>query len=472
MPSTVAGRADRRSRTEQLRRALPVPVHVPGDPAYDTLRLPWNLAVEQRPAAVTLPTTTSDVAAVVRAATGLGLRVAAQATGHNAGPLPELGDVVLLRTDRMTSIDVVPAPDGLRLRVGAGTLWQDAVDAAARVGTSVLHGSSPDVGVVGYSLGGGLGWYARRLGLATNSVTGAEVVLADGTRVWADDEHESELFWALRGGGGNAGVVTRLEFRTYPFTTAYAGMLVWDARRIAEVLPRWASWAVGARDSVTTSFRRLHLPPVPEVPAPFRGRELVIVDGAVLEDDDVASEVIAPLRGLRPDMDTFARVPTNILPRLHMDPETPTAGVSGSTVLERLPGAAVDVLLGTIAAGGPAPLPLVELRQLGGALARPAPDAGVMPLVPGQFVLFAGAPAMTSEAAADGRRAADALVRAMQPWSTGRPLLNFTESPIDAGAAFDPDLRARLHAVRRAVDPDGVLVANHPVTPVGVASPR
>src|SRR4051794_20369511 len=174
-------------------------VSLPGDPGYDAARQPWNVAVDQRPAAVAYPANADEAAAVVRAAAAAGLRVAPQSTGHNPGPLAERGldDVVLVRTSAMTSVEI----DAERqiATVGAGVLWLDVVEAAAQHGLATLHGSSPDVGVSGYSLGGGMGWFARKLGLQTNSVTGATIVTADGEIRHVDassDGVDADLFWA------------------------------------------------------------------------------------------------------------------------------------------------------------------------------------------------------------------------------------------------------------------------------------
>ena len=245
-------------------------VHLPGDPGYDEARMPWNVAVDQRPAAVAYPACADEVSEIVRAAAASGLRVAPQGTGHNAGPLGRLDDVVLLRTSAMTGVHIDPAR---RIaRVEAGVLWLDVVEAAAAHGLAALHGSSPDVGVVGYTLGGGIGWYARQLGMATNSVTAVELVLGDGTQVRADEDTNPDLFWAVRGGGGSFGVVTAMEFRLFDIDTAYAGMLLWDQEHAEKVLRAWAEWTVDAPDCVTTSFRMLNLPPMPELPEFLRGR--------------------------------------------------------------------------------------------------------------------------------------------------------------------------------------------------------
>lgn len=446
---------------EGLRGLCAGAVHLPGDLGYDLARMPWNVAFDQRPAAVAYPASTADVVDVVRAAAAAGLRVAPQGTGHNAGPLGSLADVVLLRTSAMTGVSVDPA--ACRVRVRAGTLWQAAVEAAAAHGLTVLHGSSPDVGVVGYSLGGGIGWYARSLGLQANAITAAEIVTADGRVLAVDADHEPERFWALRGGGGNVGVVTELEFRAFPFTTAYAGMLVWDWSRAAAVVPAWADWAVDAPEAATTALRLMQLPPIPDIPEPFRGRQLVIVDGAVTAADDEAQAILAPLRALAPEMDTFARVPTASLTRLHMDPEEPTPAVSQTATLPAMPPEAVEALLATAGPGSGSSLLMTELRQLGGALARPAPGAGALPALDGQFVLLALGLAITPEMGAQSQQDARRIAAAMAPWDTGRRYLNFTEEAVDVAAGYDAEQWQRLQAVAAAADPAGRVVANHGV---------
>src|SRR4051794_9908748 len=415
------------TRAESLRGLCGGNVHLPGDPGYDAASTPWNVAVRQRPAAVAVPRDAADVSAVVRAAAAAGLRVAPQSTGHNAGPLAAHGldDVVIVRTSSLTDVEVDEAR-GI-VRVGGGTLWEAAVDAAAAVGQTVLHGSSPDVGIAGYSLGGGMGWYARKLGLATNSLTAVEVVIGDGTLVRADAETNAELFWALRGGGGNFGVVTALEFAMFPIETAYAGMLVWDQVHAEQVLRTWAQWAPGAPDEVTTSFRLLNLPPLPELPEGFRGRSLVVIDGAVLDTDERAEAILADLRALHPELDTFGRVPAKSLVRLHMDPEGPTPAVSDSAMLDALPDDALAAFLEAAGPGSGTSLLAAELRQLGGALGRPHPGGGVLSHLDGTFAMFAVGVAPTPEMAAQGQADARRLVAALTPYSSGRSYLNFAE---------------------------------------------
>ena len=438
-------------------------VHLPGDPGYDAARMPWNVAVDQRPAAVARPRTVSDVQDVVRAAVAAGLRVAAQSTGHNAGPLVAHGldDVVVVRTERMRDVTI----DATRriARVEGGALWMDATESAGDHGLAALHGSSPDVGIAGYSLGGGIGWYARKLGLASNSLTAVELVLADGQHVRADASENRELFWALRGGGGNFGVVTALEFRLYPIETAYAGMLVWDRDHAERVLRRWADWAPEAPDAVSTSFRFLDLPPLPTIPEPLRGRSLVVIDGAVLGCDAEARSILGMLRGLGPEIDTFDRVPARSLTRLHMDPEGPTPSVSDGTLISGLGDAAVDTLLEQVGPGSTSSLLSTELRQLGGALGRAPEGHGALATIDAAYAVFAVAVAATPEMAMQGQLDAHQLTGSLEPWSTGRSYLNLAENEVDARTGYSESAWLQLKGIRSAYDPDDRFLANHRV---------
>jgi FAD/FMN-containing dehydrogenase len=438
-------------------------VHLPGDPGYDEARLAWNRAVDQRPAAVAVPRTAHDVSRLVRLAGEQGLRVAPQSTGHNAGPLAQRGldDVVLAKLSALAEVGI--DPDRRVARVGGGALWDRCVTAAAADGLAALHGSSPDVGIAGYSLGGGLGWYGRALGLAANHVTAAEIVIGDGTIVRTDAAHDPELLWALRGGGGSFGVVTALEFSLFDIATAYAGMMIFDIGRAEEVLRCWAPWAAAAPDEVTTAFRILHLPPLPELPPFLSGRSVVVIDGAVLADDDAADRVLAELRALRPEMDTFLRMPAAALSRLHMDPEGSAAAVGGSTMLAGLPDAGIDAFLGAAADRSSTSLMVAELRQLGGALARPAVDGGAVSHLDGQFLAFGTGMVFGPEMARRVGADVDAFTAALAPWTGGRTYLNFTENAVDPRRGYDDVTWRQLAGIRSAVDPRGVFAANHPV---------
>ncbi|MGY1740019.1 MULTISPECIES: FAD-binding oxidoreductase [unclassified Blastococcus] len=453
MPTPAAVRA------EALRGLCGGSVHLPGDPAYDLARSPWNLQGADRPAAVAYPAFPDEVAEVLRTAAAAGLSVAPQGTGHGAPPLQgHLAEAVLLRTAAMTELSV---DDGRRTaRVGAGVLWGDVADAAGREGLAARHPSSPDVGVVGYSLGGGIGWYARALGLQCNAVTAVELVLADGTWVRATADREADLFWALRGGAAPLGVVTALEFDLLPLETVVAGHLTWDAAEVERVLPAWVRWCAQAPVAATTSFRVLDLPASDAVPAQLRGRRLAMVDGAVLGDDATAAEVLAPLRALRPEVDTVARVPAASLVRLHLEPEGPTPAYASSTLLGGLPDAALAAVVAAVGPGSG--LAAAELRQLGGVLARPDPDGGALASLDGQFLAlglgFEGGP----DDWARQREAAARFLAALEPWATGRRYLPMLDDRTDTRKVFPPGVHARLSAIRRRVDPTGLFVSPHP----------
>jgi FAD/FMN-containing dehydrogenase len=437
-------------------------VHLPGDVAFDEVRLPWNLQVDVRPAAVAYPAFPSEVADVVRAAASSGLRVAPQGTGHGAPPLAgRLGDAVLLRTSAMTELQV----DAARrtARVGAGVRWGDVVDRAGRVGLAALHTSSPSVGVVGSSLGGGLSWYSRHAGLQCSAITAVELVLADGTFVRATDGTDSDLLWAARGGGGGFGVVTALEFDLLPVPSAYAGMLAWDWRHAHRVLHAWSQWAGDAPETVTSIARLLQAPDAPWLPAEVRGRRLVVVDAVGTGDPEQVARVLAPLRALRPDLDTFDHVPAADVARLHLDPEAPTAVHAHSVLLSDLPERAVEALVAAAGPGSGSELLFVELRQLGGALSRPAPRGGALDRMDGSFLVL-GVGTDTGAGWDAVRHDSHRVMRALQPWVTGSTYLLMADEQVDERRGWPAASWRRLESLRAAADPTGLFVPPRAVT--------
>jgi FAD/FMN-containing dehydrogenase len=440
-----------------------VTIHLPGDAGYDRARTLWNTAVDLRPAAVAEPVTAAEVSAVVAASRQLGLKVAPVSTGHNAGPLVQhdLASTVLVTLEAMRKVEIDPMT--AMAKVQGGAQWGDVIDAAGEHGLACLHGSSPDVGVGGYLLGGGIFLYARRLGMATSSLTAVEIVLADGQLVRADRTQHQSLFWALRGGGGSFGIVTSFEFSLYPLATVHAGMMVWDIDDAERVVRAWAEWAPEAAEEITTSMRILNLPQSPDIPESVGGRPVVCMDGAVLADEVRAQRILAPLRQLSPKVDTFAQVPPSSIARLHMDPEGPTPVTADTALLGRLTDEAVDAFLACVGPGTEHSLLSAELRQLGGALARRHPDGGALSRLDGSFLLFAAAIADTAENEARGRRDAAGLVESLSPWGTGRRYLNFAEAPVDVGDNYGEREWLTLTRVKAAYDPESVFAANHPV---------
>jgi FAD/FMN-containing dehydrogenase len=446
-----------------LRARLAGDVFVPGDAEWDEARLAWNLAVDQRPAAVAFPESADDVVAIVDFARDHALRVSAQGTGHSASPLDPLGDTVLVKTSRMRGVEI--DPESRVARVQAGVLWAEATAAAAEHGLAALSGSSPDVGVVGYTLGGGVSWLARKHGLAANSILAVELVTAGGRLIRVDRENDPELFWALRGGGGSFGVVTALEFSLYPIREVYAGAMFWPLERAAEILHAWREWIETVPGEVTSVGRIMQFPPIPQIPEPFRGRSFVLVEAVFAGDEAGGAELVQPLRELGPELDTFATTPVPALSKLHMDPEQPVPSKGDGMMLADLPAEAVDALLAAAGPGSGSPLLSLEVRHLGGAVAERSPEHGALDALDARFGVYAVGMAMAPEMGAAVEARIRVVRSALEPWDAGQTFLNFTERPVDGELLFGAETYRRLQEVKAQYDPANLFRANHPVSP-------
>ena len=435
----------------------------PGHPDYDAATLTFNTLVDLRADAVVAPANEAEAIAAVQYARRHGLRIAPQATGHNAAPLGALDGTMLISTSKLQSIDIDVATR--RVRVGAGVKWEKVVPHLSAKGLAGLHGSSPDVGIAGYSLGGGMGWLARKHGLQTNSVTAFEIVLADGRFVRADQYHEPDLFWALRGGNGNFGVVTAIEFAVYPVEELYAGAMFFPIERAGDVIHTWNASLASYPEELMTWAVMIRFPDLPEVPDVVRGGEYAILMAAYLGDEAEGQRLLRPIRELGPAMDTFAMVPPIALADLAMDPPEPLPFESKHDLLEELTPQAIDEMLDVVGAGTGSPVVLFQLRHLGGALSRRAPHAGARAALPGTVSLFAGGVAM--DAATGERIAADlaGVQRAVADLRAGH-YPNFVEEPADARSFFDDITWARLRRVKAAVDPGDVFKGNFHIPPV------
>ena len=433
----------------------------PGDHRYDLARQAWNLAVDQRPPLVAMPRTTAEVRAVVDYARLLDLRLAIQGTGHGAAARRDLTGTVLVNMSGMKGVEIDPVARVARVKAGA--IWADVVEAAAAHGLAALHGSAPDVGVVGYSLGGGIGWLARRYGLSSSSVLAVEVVTPAGEALRADAATNPDLFWALRGGGGSFGIVTEIEIALYPVSEAFAGWLIWPIDRAADVLCAWGEWTRTVPDEVTSVGRILQIPPIEEMPALLRGRQVVVVEAAVLGSEAEGRALLQPLLELEPEIDTFATIPAAALAQLHQDPPHPVPGVGNGWLLDSFDLDAAESLVAAAGMDGTSPLLSVEVRHLQGALGRPDPRGGALSHLDAPYVLYAvGAPLgpVTADAIDS---AVDDLAWRLAPWSSGGSFLNLTDRPTAAGAFFPADVLQRLTSIRDTVDPERRLRPNHGV---------
>ena len=444
-----------------LRDLLDGDVVAPGDAEWDEARLAWNLTVDQRPAAIVLAESASDVAATVAFARATSLRVAPQGTGHGAAAMGDMSDTILLKTERMRGVEI--DPETRTARVEAGVLWLEVVEAAAEHGLAALAGSSADVGVVGYTLGGGLSWLARKHGIGANQVTAIEVVTPEGELVRADWANEPDIFWALRGGGGNFGVVTALEFNLLPITEVYAGILWFPVDRAAEILKVWRAWTDDLPDEMTSVGRILQFPPIPEIPEPVRGQSFVVVQAIWSGDDHAEGErLLEPLRGLGPVMDTVAPTPVGELWRLHMDPEGPAPGAGDGGMLDDVDGHLIDLFVENVVGS---PILSAEIRHLGGAVARRDSRHGALDAFEAPYIHFAVGIAPTPEAREAVESAVGRLRDAIEPWESDHTYLNFAETRRKASSLFSSASYHRLRQIKALVDPTGLIRSNHPIPP-------
>jgi FAD/FMN-containing dehydrogenase len=431
-----------------------------GVEGYDANRGAFNVLLSQEPAGIVTPRSAADVADAVAYAKAEGLRIGAQRTGHSAEPLGDLSDTLLVRTAAMDSVSI----DAARriARVGAGALWGDLVPVASEQGLAACHGSSPTVGIVGYSLGGGVGWYGRKHGLQCNRVTAVELVDAEGAERRVDADNDPELFWALRGAGGDFGIVTALEFELLPITEVFGGALFFPVERAAEVMHAWHEFTATAPDEVTSVARTLAFPPLPEIPEPMRGKSFAVVEAVALLGEAEASDLLAPLRDLGPAMDTFAVQPPAGIAGLHMDPPEPAPYAGAGMLLGDLPGEAIDALLAAVGPDSGTHLLSVELRHDGGAMAESDPAHGAMNSLPGSFLMFGVGMVPEPAALAPTKSWLTAMTDAMKPWDAGR-YLNFSDETEDIGVAFPAESVERLRAAKSTYDPENLFHSNHPV---------
>lgn len=409
---------------------------------------PWNLMVDQSDVLVVVePLDLEDVRTVVRFAADHGIAVIPQRTGHGAVTGNSAGSI-LLRTHRLDRLRV--DPDAHRLRAEAGVLWGTAQQAAAHHGLTGTPGSSPGVGVTGYTVGGGLGWFSRVLGLGSVSATAFEVVTADGDLLRVDETHEPDLFWALRGGGGDHAVVISVELDLHPAPRLFGGRMIWDAARAREVLDAYATVTAVAPDELTLWVDLLHYPGSPD--------PLVAMSCTFLGEEERGRSLLRPFADIAGLLgDQRRTMCSDELGTITKDPREPSAGLGRSRPLQTLNLDVVDILLEAPVA----PLLTVQLRHLGGALSRSA-DTPNGALADPHLVYLFGSP--TPDRPADAiREHLAGLCDRLDPWvGHGRPV-TLLSADEDLSEALAPASVDRLVDLKEKWDPAGVVRSNHPV---------
>jgi FAD binding domain len=418
-------------------------VWLPGEPCFDAVRRPWNLAVEQRVAAVVEVADDDDVAALLRHARAAGLSVSTQPNGHGASGRTD--GTILLRTRRLDTLRVDPATR--RANLGAGVSSGRLQAAAAPNGLTGLPGSSPVVSVTGVALGGGLSWFGRAFGWVADSVIAFDIVDAEGERRHVSADRDPDLFWALRGGGGDFAVVTALELALHRAPDLFGGRVLWTGEHAPAVLNAYRQITATAPDELTVWLDLLHFP---------GADPMVALDVTYLGAPDEACDLLSTLDKLpRPLSDGRRPMSVAELGSITDEPTTPSPGAAHAELLTDLDDAAAKALL----ADPIAPLLSVQLRHLGGAFTRPS-DSPHGPLTEPHAVYLFGIPSDPTKAtsiAARQRALADTLpVSGRKPYT----FLNPRETVADA---FTPDVIARLRGIKRHHDPHHVIHANFPV---------
>jgi FAD/FMN-containing dehydrogenase len=425
----------------------------------------FQLASPHNPATVVSATSVHDIVTAVRQASADGLPVAVQATGHGRSVAIDGG--VLINTAGLAEVRIDAA--ARVARVEAGARWGDVVAAAAKDGLAPLSGSAPSVGVVGYTLGGGLGLLARQYGYAADHVRAIDIVTADGQLRHVTADNETDLFWALRGAGANFGVVTAVEIDLVPLDRLFGGTLFFGVDQLPAVLETYRTWTQTVPEELTSSLITLPMPDIPQIPEPIRGKFVVRVHIAYTGHAETGERLVEPLRAIGPRlMDSLREMPYTESHTIYNEPAMPHAYVGDNLRLRELD---PDLLTEVFDISGPdAPVMcVVDIRHIGGAAGRAADVPNSVHRDDSPYLLRILSPfsAEDADVVADVHRR---FFAAAQPWSTGRAL-NFVYRP--GGRLVETELREvygdagydRLCALKAEYDPANTFRVNHNIVP-------
>ena len=448
---------------DALKAAVAAPVWQPGEAGYADAVSAWNVGVQLRPAAVLVAHTAGDVATAVRWAARRGVPIGAHATGH--GAVPNADAALLINTSALTGVDI-DACQGVAT-VGAGLRVGSLTTAAAAHGLATLQGSSGSVSVAGFVSGGGLAVLSRTYGLAADHVLSMDVVTADGALHTVDADHDPDLFWALRGGKGNFGVITALALSLIPLTSFYGGGVYFDGADAPAVLHSYRRWIASHTDRTSSSVALLRLPPDPALPDALRGRFVVHVRMAHVGDNAEAARLASAIRGAAPVLlDLTGEMTPAAMDTVHQDPPGPMPTYEQGCLLDAFTSDTVEAILARTAAVSDSPLVLTEIRHLGGAIARRPAVPGAAPGRAAAFSLFTIAPDIP-QLARTGPDAVAALLAAVEPWRSPSAQPNFLGRCTDpelVAAAWPAQARERLLAIKQQWDPDNLLRLGHAIS--------
>ncbi|WP_280269244.1 FAD-binding oxidoreductase [Nocardia wallacei] len=434
----------------------------PADDGYDQARHTWNAAVDHRPAVLVRCADTADIATAVTYARRHGLAVSVRAGGHDVASHPEVAESLMLDLSRLDGITVDAG--ARRVTVGPGVTWVQFDRACAAHGLAVTGADVSTVGVIGTALSGGSGWLQRAFGFTCDNVRSAQVVLADGRTVTATADDHPDLLWALRGGGGNFGIVTALELELHPVPRVYAGTLLYPYRKARDVLAGFREFAASAPPELSLRATLIHWPPgAPE------GPPRAAITASYLGAADRARPVLEQLRRIgEPELDLMRPVS---YPELQRNTEqafaTGHATATGTEWLRALDDSAIDALV-DLGARMPTRHSLLSIHQLGGAIRRMPTAATSFGFHDAAYhlVAFSGGPAgidlgRSREWIAD-------ITAAVGGCSAGGPyvgILDGTATPDRVRSAYRPDTYRRLTQIKATYDPDNLFRCNHNIAP-------
>jgi FAD/FMN-containing dehydrogenase len=439
----------------------------PDDDGYDAARKVQNEMIDRRPALIAVCHSIPDVAAALAYARAEGLEVAVRAGGHAAPGFGTTDDGLLIDLSPLKGIHVDPVR---RIAwVQPGVLWGELDAATQEHGLAVTGGRVSSTGVAGFTLGSGSGWLERKMGLAADNLRAARVLTADGTFVTASATQNADLFWGLRGGGGNFGIVVEFEFDLRPVgPEVLGGMLMWPRERAGEVLRAYRDLMRDAPDALCGGLVLMSAPPLPMVPLELQGRPAVGVLVLYAGAPDRGAEHIAPLRALAPVVDAVQPMPYRALQSmLDGDPEIKLRAYYRFSFIDKLTDPAIDTILAA-ADGAPSTKSVVLLKPFGGAYAR----VGAMDTALGQRDAEWGMQVLASwlepERDIVNRNWVRAFTDALAPWARPGGFPNFIAEARDAEgvrSAYGAERYARLVEVKDRWDPENVFRLNHNVEP-------
>lgn len=356
-------------RVAELRTQLTGALHLPLDEGYHPARTAWNLIVDQHPIVVIEAADAEDVQKAVRFAASHHLPIAAMNTGHG---MPKGADGgVLVKLGRLNSVTI--DAEARRAHIGGGALWSDVLGPAEEAGLAPLSGSSPHVGVVGYTLGGGYGLMVRKYGLAVDSVREMRVVTPCGDLVTASATENADLFWALLGGGGAFGIVTEIAIELYPEARVFGGATIYPAERAEELCLAYREWVSDLTEDVTSSFVLINFPPLPFIPEPLRGRAVAMITACVSASVEDPEALVAPIRGFGGEIvDTFMHLGYSASGQICQDPVDPLPALGQGVLLGSLSEENIKAMLGAVGPMSQSPTLQFQLRHLSGAATRGA----------------------------------------------------------------------------------------------------